>query len=112
MVDVLLGLGLLFLILAAIARAPAAGGTPAPLTPLAPTTQLVLDLSGDGPLLNGQPVAEGDLDAELRSLAAGRRVKLIFIRPAHDPDPAVVTAMLDRMRRDGFTLTAVLPAAR
>ena len=114
MIDILLVLLVIFILAQAFGRDVVPTTLPAPVA--APvverSAQLVLDLRPDGFALNGEPVPEAGLDAELRGLYADRPVKVLFVRPSPSVSVQQLVSALDRVRADGVLVTALLPPER
>ena len=115
MIDVLLVLLVVFLVAQAFARQvlpvalPVAAQAPGPVSVNNP---VVLDVTGAGFLINGQPVPDVQLEAELRSIYSVRTAKLLFVRPSADETFQQLTTALDRARAAGVEVAALLPAER
>lgn len=113
MVDVLLVL-LLFLLLgqAFVGQVRSADTAPvaatAPVVPIA--DPVVLDVTGAGVLVNGQPVPTARLRPELGTIYARRASKILFVRLAADRRPGQVARALHAAQLAGVTATALLPA--
>ena len=114
MIDILLVLLVIFILVQAFGREVVPAALPAPMAgPVVErSAQLVLDIRVDGFTLNGEPVLDADLDAELRSLYADRPVKLLFIRPSPSISVQQAVSALERVRADGVVVTALLPPER
>lgn len=84
---------------------PAAAAPPGP-----PTTQIVLELPSHGGFtINGQPVADADLDTVLGQIYAGRPVKLLFVKAAADRTYQEVVSAMDRARGVGVEVIGLVP---
>lgn len=114
MIDVLLVLFVVFLFAQAIVRqAGPVGATPVAANPVPITVvdPVVLDLTGAGLFINGQPVPNAQLQPQLRAIYGRRASKVLFIRPATDRSTRQVNAAIDRARSAGIDVTALLPIA-
>lgn len=113
MIDVLLVLLIVFMILTRdryTIRSPVAPAAPAP-GPVEP--QLVLELpDGGGFRLNGQPIPDAMLDAQIASAFELRPAKLLFVDAGGERTYQEVIAAMDRARGAGVQVVALMPAPR
>jgi biopolymer transport protein ExbD len=110
MIDVLLVLLIVFMILSRdryTIRSPVA---PAGPVDRAVPSQLVLELpDGGGFLLNGQPVPDAMLDAQIAAAFEQRPVKLLFVDAGGERTYQEVIAAMDRARGAGVQVVALMP---
>ena len=109
MIDVLLVLLVIFILGQAFGRQVLPAQLPPSAAVPGPGHQVVLDLSGSGFTLNGQPVPDRVLDAELRAIYAGRTAKVLFVRPGPGRTVGELVATMDRARAAGVAIVALLP---
>lgn len=73
--------------------------------------QLVLELTDAGGfLLNGQPIPDAALEAQLAAVFEARPVKLLFVDAAGDRTYQEVVTAMDRARGAGAQVVALMPA--
>ncbi len=115
LIDVLLVLMMILMVITPLAShgLPTAVPQPAPQNaPPHPELPLLVKIDRDGHYaLNGEAVADAELDARLKRLLARRADGTLFV----DGDPelpyADVARLVDRVRGLGFSRTAILPSS-
>lgn len=111
MIDVLLVLLIAFFLLSRD-RTTLRSQVPPPVPPgPGDRTQLVLELTAAGGFrLNGQPIPDVALEAQLAAAFGSRPVKLLFVDAAGDRTYQEVIAAMDRARGAGAQVVALMPA--
>ncbi len=114
LIDVLLVLLIIYMLLLRIRYViPVQVPPPVAQSPAPAPTQIVLELlPQSGFALNGQPVADEQLEATLAQIYAPRPTKLLFIQSAPDRAYHEVVAAMDRSRSAGIEVIALMPRGR
>lgn len=112
MIDVLLVLLVVFMVLCQQRTTIRSPVSPPARGPMPPTSQLVLQLpDGGGYLLNGQPIPDLMLDAQIAAAMEGRVAKLLFVDAGGERTYQEVITAMDRARGAGAQVVALMPAA-
>ena len=113
MIDVMLVLLIIFMISQPLARQVLEIQVPPPETAAAssaPSTQIVLELTGDGGYaINTQPVPKDQLDTQIHAIFDNRPAKLLFIKSAPDRIYQEVIEAIDIARGAGIQVIGFTP---
>lgn len=111
MIDVLLVLLIIFMIAQQPVRKAFDLQLPVETPTSSPAPSIVLSVEqGSRYVLNGTPIARGELGAELQRVFADRPTKVLFMRGAPTARYHEVVAAFDAARGAGVRVTGIVPA--